>query len=303
MTNSPSHDPEESRRRIDCGLAAQPHLVARVHRALLLLLHSRGIVTVDAIHARARNQGAPSAAADIVEDNVQVASRGDDQEKRRVQEIVREEAARAFTPDEIDDVFNLALKREEARTLEEIANLSTVSFGLIAEKVKAFCDLPRGPTRLPESEALAVRVALIRHFISDQLEFIGVAKRHLTVRDFGDLVHRVIGTDSGIGRIGGKAAGLFLAERILRKRMFVIGYIILGLAAPLVLVVIVYQSEAGAGTIAAVGALLGLVGGLILRQAVLICGALPTLNIAGFEFRRIHRPKEPKAGIGLLPPQ
>jgi formate-dependent nitrite reductase membrane component NrfD len=51
------------------------------------------------------------------------------------------------------------------------------------------------------------------------------------------------------------------------------------------------------------GAILGLIGGLILRQAVLICGALPTLNIAGFEFRRIHRPKEPKPDIGMLPPQ
>ena len=27
------------------------------------------------------------------------------------------------------------------------------------------------------------------------------------------------------------------------------------------------------------------------------------VTIAGFEFRRIHRPKEPKPGIGLLPPQ
>jgi formate-dependent nitrite reductase membrane component NrfD len=93
------------------------------------------------------------------------------------------------------------------------------------------------------------------------------------------------------------------AERILRKRMFVIGYFIIGLAVPLVLMFIVYQAEVGSGTVAALGAFLGLVGGLILRQAVLICGALPTLNIAGFEFRRIHRPKEPKPDIGLLPPQ
>jgi hypothetical protein len=70
----------------------------------------------------------------------------------------------------------------------------------------------------------------------------------------------------------------------------------------------VYFSTATAGAgafnaVAAIGALLGLVGGLILRQAVLICGALPTLSIAGFQFRRIHRPKVPKPGIGLLPPQ
>jgi hypothetical protein len=218
MTEDTPHDPEESRFRIEAGLAAQPHLAERIHRALLILLHSRGIVTVDAIHARARTRArrTPSSPADIVENNIQITPRWDDQEKRLVQEITREEAARAFNPDEIDDVVNLTLKREEARTLEEIANLSTVSFGLIADKVRAFCNLPKGQTRIPESEALAVRVALIRHFISDQLEFIGVAKRFLTIRDFEDLVNRVIGTDSGIGRIGGKAAGLFLAQRILR---------------------------------------------------------------------------------------
>jgi formate-dependent nitrite reductase membrane component NrfD len=96
------------------------------------------------------------------------------------------------------------------------------------------------------------------------------------------------------------------AERILRKRMFVIGYFILGLAVPLILMLLVYRSAAEAGgifVVVAIGAVLGLIGGLVLRQAVLICGALPTLNIAGFEFRRIHRPKEPKPGIGMLPPQ
>ena len=97
------------------------------------------------------------------------------------------------------------------------------------------------------------------------------------------------------------------AERILRKRMFVIGYFILGLAVPLVLMIYAYravsQSEgSGFFSIISLGAILGLMGGLILRQAVLICGALPTLNMAGFQFRRIHRPKEPKPDIGLMPP-
>jgi len=97
------------------------------------------------------------------------------------------------------------------------------------------------------------------------------------------------------------------AERILRKRMFVVGYFLFGLAVPLGLMLFLYSTtlETGSTKIAVVitGAILGLIGGLILRQAVLICGALPTLNIAGFEFRRIHRPKEPKPGIGMLPPQ
>jgi formate-dependent nitrite reductase membrane component NrfD len=98
------------------------------------------------------------------------------------------------------------------------------------------------------------------------------------------------------------------AERIMRKRIFVVGYFVLGLGAPLVLMLLLYfamaESGLGAGmAVAFIGAVLGLIGGLMLRQAVLICGALPTLNIAGFQFRRIARPKEPKPGIDSLPPQ
>ena len=96
-------------------------------------------------------------------------------------------------------------------------------------------------------------------------------------------------------------------ERILRKRIFVIGYIILGLGVPLVLMLILRYAmiESGLGAVlgvAFVGALLGLIGGLLLRLAILVCGALPTLNIAGFQFRRIARPKDLKPGIGLTPP-
>ena len=97
------------------------------------------------------------------------------------------------------------------------------------------------------------------------------------------------------------------AERIMRKRLFVVGYFLLGLAAPLALMLAVIRAAGPAassiGAVAAVGAILGLTGGLILRQTVLICGALPTLNMGGFQFRRIARPREPKAGIGLMPPR
>lgn len=93
------------------------------------------------------------------------------------------------------------------------------------------------------------------------------------------------------------------AERILRKRMFVVGYFVVGLALPLLLMLIAYRSTGSMVGIIALGALCGLLGGLILRQAVLICGALPTLNMGGFQFRRIHRPKIRKPDAGLLPPQ
>jgi formate-dependent nitrite reductase membrane component NrfD len=97
-------------------------------------------------------------------------------------------------------------------------------------------------------------------------------------------------------------------ERVLSNTTFIIGYIIGGLVAPAVLMVVLYRFMADAAEssilfVAVLGALLGLIGGLILRWGVLRFGALPTLNVAGFEFRRVAKPKEPKADIGLLPPQ
>lgn len=95
------------------------------------------------------------------------------------------------------------------------------------------------------------------------------------------------------------------AERILQKRSFVFGYFALGLAVPLILMLYVTRMQGfggGALPLVFLGALLGLAGGLILRQAILVCGTLPTWNIAGFKFRRIARPKEPKPAMGMLPP-
>jgi formate-dependent nitrite reductase membrane component NrfD len=97
------------------------------------------------------------------------------------------------------------------------------------------------------------------------------------------------------------------AERLLRNRLFIVGYVALGLLTPLLMMIALYRGMAGeirsVLALAGGGALLGLFGGLILRRAVLQFGALPTLNLGGFEFRRVARPKDPKAGIGLLPPQ
>ncbi len=56
-----------------------------------------------------------------------------------------------------------------------------------------------------------IKVVLIKRLMSDQLPYIGVAKRVLTIRDLRGIYQSLIGT----GKIGGKAAGIFLAWRIL----------------------------------------------------------------------------------------
>ncbi|MCX6055208.1 MAG: PEP/pyruvate-binding domain-containing protein [Chloroflexi bacterium] len=62
--------------------------------------------------------------------------------------------------------------------------------------------------RLEES-----KVVLIRTLISDQLRYINIAKEWLTVNDLAEIRRRRI----GVGRIGGKAAGMLLAQHILKN--------------------------------------------------------------------------------------
>lgn len=58
-----------------------------------------------------------------------------------------------------------------------------------------------------------IKVVLIKRMISDQLPYIGVAKRVFTISDLRYIYERRIGS----GKIGGKAAGLMLAWRILQQ--------------------------------------------------------------------------------------
>ena len=60
-------------------------------------------------------------------------------------------------------------------------------------------------------------VSLSRRFLTEQLEFIKLAKDYLRIEDFGELLDRMILPADSHGRMGGKSAGLLLAEAILRK--------------------------------------------------------------------------------------
>jgi len=71
----------------------------------------------------------------------------------------------------------------------------------------------------PEREKVAhhleeIKVVLIKGMISDQLPYIGIAKKMFSIADLRKIYQRRIGS----GKIGGKAAGMYLAWKILQQR-------------------------------------------------------------------------------------
>jgi len=204
--------------RLDDLLTVHPHLEERILRQLLVELHERGAVSIDQVYDEARAAAGNEARLAAENPNVAEAPRGDVRERQLVNDFTKKHAAAHFAPHEIDDMVNLALKREEADKLRAIVSLNTVSFRLLADAVRRFCSIPEGESKLSPDEAMGIRVGLIRHLVSDQLEFIAVAKPQMRIRDFEELIDRTIGAESGMGRIGGKAAGMFLASRIVHAR-------------------------------------------------------------------------------------
>jgi len=205
----------EVAQRLDEHLRAHPNLTERIYRELLMALHTRGIATIDSIQDEARARTGQTAQDVQTDPNQPERDRWDEQERQFVEQITREYTCEHLDAVDIDDLVNLALKREEVQTLELVANLADVTITDLADKVHRFCELPLGETRLAPAEVVGTRVALTRHLISDQLEFIAVAKNYLHIRDFDDLTQRMVGSDTGIGRIGGKAGGMLLAYKIL----------------------------------------------------------------------------------------
>ena len=70
---------------------------------------------------------------------------------------------------------------------------------------------------LSSATQTGLRAALVRRFLTDQLEFVNIAKEYLTVADFHELCQRIVYPPRSHGRLGGKAAGLFLASRIVAR--------------------------------------------------------------------------------------
>jgi pyruvate,water dikinase len=94
-----------------------------------------------------------------------------------------------------------------------------ISLVAIKEIVDRFCRSTfEEEQALSLSDDLQARVALTRRFLSERLPFIRVARDHMTIHDFDRLLDRVTGPSQGTGKLGGKAAGMVVAERILKER-------------------------------------------------------------------------------------
>lgn len=83
---------------------------------------------------------------------------------------------------------------------------------LVFEQALAIEHLPDNERARYLARLQELKVVLIRSLISDQLPYINIAKDYFSIADLAEIQNRKIGR----GKIGGKAAGMLLAYRVLR---------------------------------------------------------------------------------------
>ena len=84
---------------------------------------------------------------------------------------------------------------------------------MLFEQALAIEKMPPEQRELAEARLREIKVVLIRTMVSDQLAYLKIAKEWFTIFDLLEIRNRKIGH----GKIGGKAAGMLLAARILAE--------------------------------------------------------------------------------------
>jgi hypothetical protein len=126
----------------------------------------------------------------------------------------------ALTDSELSALIKQWMRQDKLGFFMVATEKREISLIEIKEIVNRFCrSTHENEDSLSAADDLQARIALIRRFLSERLQFIRVAREHLSVHDFGRLLTRVFGPSKGTGRLGGKSAGMVLAEHILKKKV------------------------------------------------------------------------------------
>lgn len=217
-----SFTPPESSKILDIYLliAQYPILASRIRRQMRQELFRRGIITPERFEQEVREKAVLSQQREGIFDPVQ--EEDTQQWEKRVKRVERNLTDFYFAynlPVELlhnilDTLLanlphtNGAPAGDSLRFNPELAPLEMVLRQ--AEKYEAL----QGEQRAAVDHQLQeLRVVLLKSTISDQLAFIRIAKQWFTTADFNYVLEHRIGS----GKVGGKAAGMLLAYKILQN--------------------------------------------------------------------------------------
>jgi pyruvate, water dikinase len=185
-------------------MSQYPNLTGLMRSLFMDVLEQRGIVSRDRLSARTleemQKDGVPATEAS---------------QQEYTEALIDDYVAHSLTSNDIENYINLARKKDNAQNLSMLVNRDQATTEEILAALREFCDIPKGEVYISGEEAEGIRVALISRFISNQLPFISLAKNYITIRDADVILQNTLFSRERPGKLGGKAAGMILAHKIL----------------------------------------------------------------------------------------
>jgi hypothetical protein len=191
-------------------------LLNRIARKMINHLAWSGVPEADALLQRLGAR--PSTEELLLEHNRPVCVGQTMQPEERVIDEAFRLAAARLSSGEVLECIHRWIKQDRSAFLVTIMEDKASSLTQIGEALDRYVRAAGREIELPPATLKGLRASLTRRLMSGQPEFISVACRHLELADFHGLLQRTIHPSPGHGQLGGKSAGLILAQRILAHR-------------------------------------------------------------------------------------
>ena len=217
-----THTPPESSKILEIYLliAQYPMLASQIRRRMREELFGRGIITQQRFDAEVKEKAIQSQQREGIQNGMLE----EDKEKwdlrwHRVRRTLTDFYFAYNLPIEIlyQILEELQTPQADGRSISPDHSLpfnpELAPLEMVLRQAEKYEALPEAELAAVDHHLQELRVVLLKSLVSDQLSFIHIARRWFSAADFNMILQRRIGT----GKIGGKAAGLLLAYKILQN--------------------------------------------------------------------------------------
>ncbi|MCA1899170.1 MAG: PEP/pyruvate-binding domain-containing protein [Chloroflexi bacterium] len=202
--------------RIFLALNQYPILSRRIRSRMRKELYSRGIITKESLDAETRKKGIESQVREGLHNPLEEEP-ADVWETRlmRIRDSLTDfYYAHNLPYEEFENLVRQLLSEHGSPESDFVwFNPELAPQEMLFEQAEMLESMPPEERKKYEARLKELKVALIRTLVSDQLKYIKIARKWFTVADLKEIRARKIGG----GKIGGKAAGMLLAMRIIKE--------------------------------------------------------------------------------------
>ena len=191
-------------------------LLSLISRKMLNYMICRGYTEVSGLFYTINRQMSKQFERDIFETNTPLHKKFFSKTPQFSYEVFNL-AARYLSDDEIFNLIQKWVIEDKLSYLVKTLDSYDRPHREIYEALNKYYELSRDSMHFSIATDTGVRVSLIRRFLSDQLEYLNVAKQFIEIEDFHKILPKSISPRDSQGRLGGKFAGLFIAYKILEK--------------------------------------------------------------------------------------